>query len=358
MTRGLDMAVRPRRGRLVLIGAGALVAGLVVPSFANAATAKANWGNFDRSGIGFNTLQPRTVTVHKGDKVQFTILGFHTLVIPKAGAKVPELITPTATLNPATNDPAGQPYWWGGTTPILDVNVPAVAPSGGTVANGRTTVNSGIIEGNAPKFTVTFPKVGTFQIRCAVHRFMKGTVKVVNGTGPSNAALAKRAANEQARQLATAKAAVRKADRASGPVVAIGPGNRKAESFSFEPANRTVAAGTAVTFSMDRGNEIHTVTFGPKAFVVGNVARNFFPSDPASLALGSEAAYPSNPPAAGIPSLTPTTHGNGFLNSGLLADKGEAPNLPSSFTVTFPVAGTFEYHCVVHPEMEGTITVR
>jgi plastocyanin len=352
------MVVRPMRGRLVLIGAGALAAGLVVPSFANAATAKANWGNFDRSGIAFNTLQPRTVTVHKGDKVQFTILGFHTLVIPKAGAKVPDLLTPSAALNPATNDPAGQPYWWGGTTPILSVNVPAVAPSGGTVANRRTTVNSGLLDGDAPKFTVTFPKVGTFQIRCAVHPFMKGTVKVVNGRGASNAALGKRGANEQARQLATVKALVKKADRAKGPVVAIGPGNRKAESFSFEPANRTVTAGTAVTFSMDNGNEIHTVTFGPKDFVVGNVAKNFFPSSNTDLSIGSEGAYPSDPPPAGVPSLTPTTHGNGFLNSGLLSDRGVAPNLPSRFTVTFPVAGTYQYHCIVHPEMEGTITVR
>lgn len=352
------MGVRSTRGRLVLICAGALVAGLVVPSFANAATAKANWGNFDRSGIGFNTLQPSTVTVHKGDKVQFSIIGFHTLVIPKAGAKTPFLITPSSQLNPATLDPAGQPYWWGGVTPIVQVNVAAAAPSGGTVANGRTTVNSGIPNGNAPKFTVTFPKVGTFQIRCAVHPFMKGTVKVVPGKGATNAALRKRGANEAARQLATVKALVKKADKAKGAVVAVGPGNRKAESFSFNPANRTVPVGTAVTFNMDNGNEVHTVTFGPKAFVVDNVAKNFFPSSPTSLALGSEGVYPSDPPPAGVPSLTPTTHGIGFLNSGLLADRGTAPGQPSSFTVTFPVAGTYQYHCIVHPEMEGTITVR
>lgn len=351
------MAVRLTRGRLVLLGAGAVAAGLLIPNVASAATAKANWGNFDRSGIGFNSLQPSTVTVHKGDKVAFTILGFHTVVIPKVGATVPGLIAPSTQLNPATNDPAGQPYWWGGTTPILQVNVPAVAPSGGTVANGRKTVNSGLVDGDAPKFTVSFPKVGTYQIRCAVHPFMKGTVKVVNGPGATNAALKARGANEQAQQLATVKAIVKKADKATGPVVAIGPGNRKAESFSFNPANRTVPAGTAVTFSMDNGNEVHTVTFGPKPFVIGNVAKNFFPSSPTSLDLGSEGAYPSNPPAAGVPSLTPTTHGNGFLNSGILADKGTVPNTPSSFTVTFPVAGTYQYHCIVHPEMQGTITV-
>jgi plastocyanin len=352
------MAVRTVRGRLVLIGAGALIAGLAVPSLANAATAKANWGNFDRSGIAFNTLQPRTVTVSKGDKVTFSILGFHTLVIPKAGTKVPDLITPTAALNPATNDPAGQPYWWGGTTPVLSVNVPAVAPSGGTVANGRTTVNSGLMDGNAPKFTVTFPKVGTFQIRCAVHPNMTGTVRVVPQSGDTPAKRKGRAAAEQAAQTATVNAIIAKDAAAKGPVVAIGPGNRKAETFSFQPADRKVAPGTTVTFSMDRkGNEVHTVTFGPTAFVVGNVAKNFFPSSNTDLTIGSEGAYPSNPPPAGVPSLTPTTHGNGFLNSGLLADTGAAPGAPRTFSVTFPVAGTYQYHCIVHPEMHGTITV-
>jgi plastocyanin len=352
------MAVRSTRGRLALIGAGAVAAALLVPSFANAATAKANWGNFDRTGIGFNTLQPSTVTVSKGDKVRFSIIGFHTVVIPKRGAKTPDLTMTSSTLNPPTNDPAGQPYWWGGTTPLIQVNPAAAAPSGGTVVNGRTTVNSGIPNGNAPKFTVTFTKTGTYTVRCAVHPNMKGTVKVVARSGDTAAKRLARAAREAAAQTATVKALIKKADAATGPVVAIGPGNRKAETFSFHPANRKVAPGTAVTFSMDKkGNEIHTVTFGPKAFVVGNVAKNFFPTSPASLNLGSEGVYPSDPPPAGVPSLTPTSHGIGFLNSGILSDTGVVAGLPRTFTIAFPVAGTYQYYCIVHPEMTGTITV-
>jgi plastocyanin len=106
---------------------------------------------------------------------------------------------------------------------------------------------------------------------------------------------------------------------------------------------------------MDGRNELHTVTFGPKAFVDG-VAQKFFPAGPTDP-FGSEAVYPSDPPAAGPPSLTPTSHGNGFVNSGALKDKGVPDPLPRKFSVTFPVAGTFTYSCLIHPEMHGTITV-
>lgn len=350
------MALRSRKGRLVLLGAGALGAALLVPTVANAATAKANWGNFDRSGVGFNTLQPSTVTVSKGDKVTFTILGFHTVVIPKKGAKTPDLTVASATLNPVTNDPAGQPYWWSNVTPIVQVNVAAAAPSGGTVVNGRSTVNSGIIDGNAPKFSVTFSKVGTYTVRCAVHPRMRGTVKVLPTSGDTAKKRLARAAREAKAQLATVKALVKKADKAKGDVVQIGPGTSKAQIFSFHPAKKTVTAGTTVTFKMAGANELHTVTFGPKAYVDG-VAKAFFPSSPANLNLGSETLYPTDPPPAGVPVVTPTAHGNGFVNSGALSDPGSPGPLPHRFSVTFPTPGTYQYSCLIHPEMRGTITV-
>jgi plastocyanin len=350
------MAVRSMRGRLVLIGAAAVAAGLLVPSLASAATAKVNWGNFDRSGVGFNTLQPGTVTVSKGDKVTFTILGFHTVVIPKAGAKVPPLLVPSTTLNPATNDPGGAPYWWGGTTPLINFNLANAAPSGGKVVNGRTTVNSGALNGDAPKFTVTFAKTGTFKIRCAVHPNMSGTVRVVAKSGDTPAKRKARAAKESAAQLATVAALVKKADKAAGSVVTIGSGTKKAEDYAFHPANRKVAPGGTVTFSMAGRNELHTVTFGPKAFVQ-QVSSKLFPTGPANPSFGSEALYPSDNPALGAAAVTATSHGNGFVNSGLLAARGVSATLPRTFSVTFPTAGTFTYICLYHPFMRGTITV-
>ena len=350
------MALRSRRGRLVLIGAGAVGAALLVPGLASAATAKANWGNFDRSGAGFNTLQPRTVTVSKGDKVTFTMIGFHTVVIPAKGAKVPTIIMPSATTNPATNDPAGAPYWWGGMTPLLQFNLAAAGPSGGKVVNGRSTVNSGLLNGDAPKFTVTFAKQGTFTVRCAVHPNMRGTIRVVANSRDTPAKRKARAAKESAAQLATVAALVKKADRATGNVVSIGPGTKKAEDYAFHPAKKKVAAGSTITFRMDAGNELHTVTFGPKAYVAG-VERKLFPTSPANPAFGSEGFYPTDQPTSGPAVVTPTSHGNGFVNSGMLSDRGVSAILPKTFSVTFPTAGTFTYICMYHPFMRGTITV-
>lgn len=347
------MALRSRRGRLVLIGAGAVGAALLVPSLASAATAKAQWGDFDRTGTEYNALYPGTVTVSKGDKVTFTIVGFHTVTIPTKGAKLPGFIAPSATINAPRNDPGGAPYWWGGTTPLIQLNGAVFGPSGGKVVNGRKTVSSGILNGDAPKFTVTFSKVGTYQIHCLIHPNMRGTVRVVPSSGDTAAKRAARAAKEKAAQAATVAKAVKKAAKAAGPVVAISPGNKKAQSFSFQPANRKVAPGSTVTFTMSGGNEVHTVTFGPKAFV-NQVSKTTFQGQ--GVDLDPEGFYPSDPPPAGVPSLTPTTHGNGFLNSGVLADKGVAP-APRSFKVTFPVAGTYQYICLIHPEMHGTITV-
>ncbi len=347
------MAVRSTRGRMVLIGAGVLATGLLVPSLASAATAKAQWGDFSRTGIAYNTLYPSKVTISKGDKVQFAIVGFHTATFVGKGQKLPPFIGASSTLNPPTNDPAGQPYWWGGTTPLLQLNGAAFAPAGGKVVNGSKTVSSGVLPGNAPKFTVSFPKTGTYQIRCIIHPNMKGTVKVVEKSGDTAAKRTARAKQEKTAQTNTVNALVKKADKASGPVVAISPGTKQAQKFSFEPANKKVAPGTTVTFNMAGGNEVHTVSFGPAAFV-NQVAKTTFQGQGVDLA--GEGVYASDPPAAGVPSLTPTSHGNGFLNSGVLADKGVGP-LPRSFKVTFGTPGTYQYICLVHPEMKGTVTV-
>jgi len=347
------MAVRSTRGRLALLGAGAAAAALLVPSVASAATAKAQWGDFDRTGIVFNTLYPGTVTVSKGDKVTFTIVGFHTAAFLGKGQKLPAFIGASSTLNPPTNDPGGAPYWWGGTTPLLQLNGAAFAPAGGKVVTGAKTVNSGVLNGDAPKFTVSFPKTGTFQVRCIIHPNMKGTVRVVPRSGDTPAKRTARATKEKAAQTAAVKALVRKADRVTAPTVAISPGTRQAQKFTFEPANRKVAPGTTVRFDMAGGNEVHTVSFGPAAFL-NQVAKTTFQGQGVDLA--GEGVYASDPPAAGIPSLTPTTHGNGYLNSGVLADKGVGP-LPRSFRITFSTPGTYRYICLVHPEMKGAITV-
>ena len=349
------MAVRSTRGRLVFIGAGAVAAGLVVPGIASGATAQAQWGDFDRnSPLAWNTLLPGTVTIEKGDKVTFTVFGFHTVTLPGKNAKLPGLIVPSGQNNPTQNDPGGAPYWWGGVTPLLQINPAALGPSGGKVFNGTKTVNSGGVQGNPPKFTVTFTKTGTYTVRCLVHPKMKGKVRVVSNSTDTAAKRKARAAKERAAQKATALKTIAKAKKVAGNTVEIGPGNAKAQPLAYYPANRKVAPGSTVNFKMTGKNEVHTVTFGPKAFV-NAVAKTTFQGQ--GLELAGEGMYPSDPPTAGVPSLTPTIHGNGYLNSGIMSDPGSGIPGPKTFSITFPVAGSFEYICLVHPEMRGRITV-
>ena len=74
-------------------------------------------------------------------------------------------------------------------------------------------------------------------------------------------------------------------------------------SLDYNPTTLTVAAGTTVTFVF--GSVGHSVTFT----------------------------------SAGSPASVPVT-------------------MDSSVGVTFPTAGTFDFHCTVHPYMQGTITVQ
>ncbi|HEX5003766.1 MAG TPA: plastocyanin/azurin family copper-binding protein [Gemmatimonadales bacterium] len=67
-----------------------------------------------------------------------------------------------------------------------------------------------------------------------------------------------------------------------------------------------------------------------------------------SLASKTTVKWRNNDPT--VPNHTITADAGAFTSSGSLAD-GE------TFTATFTVAGTYTYHCSVHPTMTGIITV-
>ncbi len=87
-------------------------------------------------------------------------------------------------------------------------------------------------------------------------------------------------------------------DNPTGPVAAD---EVRVQNNSFSPANRTVTAGTTVTFRWSAGANTHNVTF---------------------------ADGPASPSQSG-----------------------------GTFTRTFAAAGVFNYQCTLHSGMTGTITV-
>lgn len=345
-----------RWGCLLAVGCG-LGAALALPAGAVGATAQVQVGDFGKkSGAEFTAFYPNQAVVHVGDKVKFSIVGFHTVVFPKKRSSLPPLVVPGAPNAPKT-DPAGQPYWWSGITPQLNFNPAVAAPSGGTAVTGAKTVNSGAPQGRRPTFTVSFPKAGTYQVRCAVHPNMRGSVKVLPEDSPLKSAAQVRAAvkKEKAADAKAAASLVKTAPAKAGASdIIIGPGNARIDVFGFFPSTRTVPLNSTVTFRMGGREEIHTATFGPQPFLDAVTKASF---EGNGLAIGSEGAYPSDPPQAGPPAVTPTAHGNGFVSSGVLSDPGVIKGQPSSFTFRFSTPGTFQFECLVHSDMKGSIVV-
>jgi plastocyanin len=104
--------------------------------------------------------------------------------------------------------------------------------------------------------------------------------------------------------------------------------------LQYMPAKATVAVGQKVSWSWNDTKEPHSVTFFPP---------------------GQSAPAPGSDPALFAP--TPPTgayDGTALVNSGLAP---QGPQAVPPFEMTFAKPGTYNYSCVIHPQMVGTITV-
>jgi plastocyanin len=309
--------------------------------------------------LDFNGFFPSTTKIHVGDSISWAINGFHTVSILASGQAPPPLIIP-AILNPIIGklDAAGVPLWFNG-QPNQVINPVTAAPSGGKTYAGKGFLNSGLPAPSGPPrpFVVKFTKAGTFHFHCLVHPGMSGTVKVVRKRKRVPTARQDRAAASaqeassilQARTLAKLKppaATVLAGNDGSGPVA----------WFRFFPEKLKVKVGTTVNFLLTSRREVHTVTFGPAAYTTA-IEETFTtpspnPVGPPTLIVNPLGAYPSDPPP--LPAYTGTNHGNGYEGTGILAGGGP---LPSSAKITFTKPGVYSFECVIHENMDGTITV-
>ena len=111
-------------------------------------------------------------------------------------------------------------------------------------------------------------------------------------------------------------------------------------------ARLTIHAGDSVTWI----GAFHTVTFGPDAELQA-VEQHFVVPVPQKA---GPPLLTINPKAA-LPSGGATYDGTGWVSSGFLtAERGRARR---RYTLTFTKPGTYSYDCLVHPGMDGTITV-
>jgi plastocyanin len=130
---------------------------------------------------------------------------------------------------------------------------------------------------------------------------------------------------------------------AAGPAdwqagVGIDTADHAIQGNGFFPGDISIHVGDSITWTVHSG-EVHTVAFeyGPP------------PPDPVPALLGFF--------IVALPTGGPTFDGSGWFNSGLLSTVPSVSPV-SSYHLTFTRAGDFQFHCLVHREMVGTVHVR
>jgi plastocyanin len=310
---------------------------------------------------------PKVTTVHVGDTVTWQFRGFHTATFPGSNPNYP-FITPLGGMEPVVKDAAGQPLWWGGVAPLLGLSPLSVLPQGSSTISSPSQVrNSGLVrilqatmQRPPAPYVLTFRKAGTYRYFCAVHRAMRGTVRVRPALAPvpSAAAQKQRGATELQGLIADAKG-LNQSKPSSNLEVLAGVGHKAtgAEITSFFPNQLAIKTGDTVSFRNADETDIHTVTFGPEALRT-RIENDFVAPLGGQIVLDPLGALPSEPPGSPTAPYDGANHGDGYLNSGILAPPGSPANAgPQSFQVTFTKPGTYQYECVIHEHMDGTIVV-
>ena len=295
------------------------------------------------------------VTIDVGDTVVWDAKsrsnGFHSVDFPRKGGPDVPLMRPIGNTESSVGDAAGNPFWFNGHAPKIGFNPALLSASNGGTYDGSTRIESGLPVGKVSDFKLKFTKPGVYKYFCDVHRGMVGFV-VVRKKGqavPSARDDKKALAKQEAAYVAGSKKLIK--TKVSGPNVSLGVvGAAGLEAYAMFPDKLSVKTGTTVTFAMAKNTrELHTATFGPKRYV--DALANQFGNSPV---FPGNAVYASDPP--GTITETPTSHGNGFVNTGAL-DRDSTTPLPPSGRIKFTTPGTYNFICLLHPFMKGTVVV-
>jgi plastocyanin len=355
------------RYRLALV---ALAAAILLPATAQAATktvvagplknARGAFGGHATGDVDGFSL--KTVTIHVGDKVRWKFNGFHTVTFPKKhGRDIPFVIPdPSGAKYAGINDAAGNPFWFNGQGRLI-LNPLGAFPQGGKSYNGSKVTGSGLPpQGPAKPYTLKFTKAGTYTYECVIHPGMTAKVRVVpkGKRIPSARQDRRTAAKLFAKEVREAKK-LAKGPKLPKSTVQAGNDKSPVVQLRFFPGTIHVPVGGSVRFQVKSRPEIHTFSFGPANYLQ-NVSNAFVtpspnPAGPPTLVFSGQVAFPSDTPPA-PPPYDGTNHGNGFFSTGILDGDPRSPQ-PSATTVKFSTAGTYNFICLIHPFMHGTVVV-
>src|SRR5664279_573175 len=339
---------------------------------------------------GFNDFFPRTVSVHSGATIQFSIQGFHTATLMPAGVSATAARVSIGLVKADGDDTTpnlnGSPH-------LLENLVAAFPMPGGCGSsghpcafNGTAPVSSGApVSGPLPVFNVkvTAP-VGFYRFLCLIHPNMNGWLAVVPSAFPTTtkAELATKVHAQVLRDRHegfVAEAAANVAhSRSNGDgtrtwIATAGTSSPDGHVAINEmlPHRISIHRGDKVTWVSRAVNEPHTVTF-PK-----DLGTEMVPlcENGATDTLATPTVIPPTGPqdftCGGPPVEVEFGGGNGVnhvtsrstvSDSGIIASKAELAGfgLPSTaasakWTVSFSGAHRTTYHfvCQIHDGMAG-----
>lgn len=110
------------------------------------------------------------------------------------------------------------------------------------------------------------------------------------------------------------------------------------EAFVFLPEAVTVPAGSTVRWLIHGFHHVALASGQP-------YPEPFLPLPTGGIQVNPLVAYPVQP--------EPVYSGVGYFNSGLPAD----PSQPFEWALTFTQPGTYEYACIIHPNMKAQVTI-
>ncbi|TVX99854.1 plastocyanin/azurin family copper-binding protein [Cohnella terricola] len=272
----------------------------------------------ETAATSLDSMFPKVVYVHEGDKVVFT----------NGAIGTPHTVTFLAGQSPLTpQDPTHA--------------IPS-APSGGSW-DGKALLNSGIL-GPKQSYEVTFTASGAYSYYCVLHPMMTGTVVVLPQGQPipskvEQAAAAKAQENDLLVQESMlqgpreAQYAINK-DGSLTYKVDLGSQNSTFSHNRMSPETVIVSEGDSVSWTNLSPYEPHWVTFNK-------------PADLNMLTEKGEFNPKLMPPSGGK-----EFNGTGFTNSGILLNA-------QSYNLKFTKAGTYTYECYLHSGslMKATVIV-
>jgi plastocyanin len=284
--------------------------------------------------VQLNEFAPGEVTINVGDTVTWSLdsTEFHNVIFT-SGATPPDFIDA---------GPDG-----------VFFNPASALPSGGPTYDGTGLVSSGLLN-KGQTYSLTFSKAGTYSYLCNIHPGMTGSVKVGESGQPADTQAAvnsRRSAQINAGLVKAIPAIVANAgelpSETSTGGIAAGIQSGTFDVLRFLPGRVTINKGDSLTWIWKTEETPHTVTFlggqpTPEVVIPQPQA-----SGPPRLQLNPAVLAPAG---AAI-----DWNGGSFLHSGFLAP---TPGDPApEFTVTFNAVGTFEYICLLHEGMRGTVVV-